>query len=85
MAVVPVAGRIVYEYDDGGWNEWHLVFADGASGWLSDAQAEYAVSTLVTPPGPLPSEKKSAWATISVGSSAPGHDPDAGAICRRRG
>lgn len=50
-----VVGRIVYEHADGGWNEWHLVFADGTSGWLSDAQAEYAVSTLVTPPPqPLP-------------------------------
>ena len=39
-----VVGRILYEYDEGGWNEWHAVFSDGASGWLSDAQAEYAVS-----------------------------------------
>src|SRR3954470_20739288 len=39
-----VIGRIVYEYDQGNWNEWHLVMNDGASGWLSDAQLEYAVS-----------------------------------------
>ena len=39
-----VVGRILYEYEQGGWNEWHAVFNDGASGWLSDAQAEYAVS-----------------------------------------
>jgi hypothetical protein len=39
-----VVGRIIYEYEQGGWNEWHAVFNDGASGWLSDAQAEYAVS-----------------------------------------
>ena len=39
-----VVGRILYEYEEGGWNEWHAVFNDGASGWLSDAQAEYAVS-----------------------------------------
>jgi hypothetical protein len=49
-----VAGRIIYEYDNGAWNEWHLVFNDGASGWLSDAQLEYAVSTLAKPMGPLP-------------------------------
>ena len=41
-----VAGRILYEYEQGGWNEWHMVFNDGASGWLSDAQDEYAVSFL---------------------------------------
>lgn len=49
-----VIGRIGYEYDGGGWNEWHLAFGDGSSGWLSDAQAEYAVSVLVTPTVPLP-------------------------------
>ena len=37
-------GRIIYEYDQGSWNEWHLVMNDGSSGWLSDAQDEYAVS-----------------------------------------
>lgn len=42
-----VIGRIIYEYQQGGWNEWHIVFSDGASGWLSDAQLQYAVSFLV--------------------------------------
>ena len=51
-----VIGRIVYEHDEGGWNEWHLAFADGTSGWLSDAQAEYAVTRLTPPPKPLPKE-----------------------------
>ena len=49
-----VTGRIVYEYEHGTWNEWHLVFADDTSGWLSDAQSEYAVSRLVPNPGPVP-------------------------------
>lgn len=49
-----VVGRIAYAYERGGWNEWHLVFDDDSSGWLSDAQAEYAVSRLVPLPGPLP-------------------------------
>jgi hypothetical protein len=57
-----VVGRIVYEFDDGGWNEWHLVFSDNSSGWLSDAQAEYAVSQLVTPAPALP-----AMADVQVG------------------
>jgi Domain of unknown function (DUF4178) len=39
-----VIGRILYEYEQGGWNEWHLMMNDGGSGWLSDAQQEYAVS-----------------------------------------
>ncbi|MBM3737072.1 MAG: DUF4178 domain-containing protein [Acidobacteria bacterium] len=39
-----VAGRILYEWENGGWNEWHLMFQDGQSGWLSDAQAEYFIT-----------------------------------------
>ena len=29
-----VIGRIVYEYEQGGWNEWHVMFSDSTSGWL---------------------------------------------------
>jgi Domain of unknown function (DUF4178) len=39
-----VIGRILYDYEQGGWNEWHFITNDGKSGWLSDAQEEYAVS-----------------------------------------
>src|SRR3569833_959884 len=39
-----VIGRIIYEYEQGNWNEWHLVTNDGASGWLSDAHQNYAVT-----------------------------------------
>lgn len=49
-----VVGRIIYDWEQGSWNEWHIVFNDGVSGWLSDAQLEYAVSFLATPPAPLP-------------------------------
>ena len=41
-----VTGRIIYEYDQGNWNEWHFVTNVGASGWLSDAQLNYAVTFL---------------------------------------
>ena len=50
-----VVGRIMYEYERGGWNEWHLAFNDGSSGWLSDAQCEYAISFQRETPFPLPS------------------------------
>lgn len=39
-----VAGRILYEYDQGTWNEWRIVLDGGADAWLSDAQNEFAVS-----------------------------------------
>jgi hypothetical protein len=47
-------GRIIYEYALGGWNEWHILFNDGTSGWLSDAQCSYALSFLEPLPGPVP-------------------------------
>jgi hypothetical protein len=53
-----VIGRIIYSYDLGAWNEWHLMFSNGSSGWLSDAQAEYAVSFLSRPEAPLPVPSK---------------------------
>lgn len=46
-------GRIIYAYDQGTWNEWHLVMSDGTNGWLSDAQAEYTV-TFAAPGRQLP-------------------------------
>src|SRR5207302_8130705 len=39
-----VVDRILYEYDQGGWNEWHVMMNDGTSAWLSDGQNEYALS-----------------------------------------
>jgi len=51
-----VVGRIVYEYERGGWSEWHFVTNEGKSGWLSDAQLEYAVTFLADPAGALPAQ-----------------------------
>lgn len=53
-----VVGRILYEYEGGGWNEWHILYNNGASGWLSDAQAEYAVTAQLPEPGVAPSENE---------------------------
>src|ERR1700683_1800540 len=50
-----VTGRLVYQYEQGNWNEWHIVMADGQSGWLSDAQLQYAVSFRADG-APLPSQ-----------------------------
>ncbi|MBI5280926.1 MAG: DUF4178 domain-containing protein [Candidatus Solibacter usitatus] len=54
-----VIGRIRYEWDQGAWNEWHLLFTDQTSGWLSDAQADYAVSFLAQAPAePFPAAEE---------------------------
>lgn len=49
-----VVGRIVYEYERGHWSEWHVRLGDGSSAWVSDAQAEYAVTTRVETTVALP-------------------------------
>lgn len=50
------SGRVVYEYEDGVWNEWHLYFDTGETGWLTDAQGEFAISFPYK--GELPSESQ---------------------------
>jgi hypothetical protein len=52
-------GRILYQYEQGTWNEWHIVLDGGIDGWLSDAQNEFAISFPVMK-AKLPSEKQAA-------------------------
>jgi len=59
-----VVGRIIYQYERGGWNEWHLLTMRGESAWLSDAQGELAISTPAKKPGALP-----AASDLKVGQS----------------
>lgn len=43
------------EHDvDGSWNEWHALFADGASGWLSEDNDQYVMVFDVAPDRPPP-------------------------------
>ena len=49
-----VVGRIVYQYERGGWNEWYLRTMRNESAWLSDAQGDLAISTPARQPGALP-------------------------------
>ncbi|SCK12705.1 DUF4178 domain-containing protein [Vogesella sp. LIG4] len=39
-----VVGRIQLQYDSGSWNEWHILFDDGESGWLADAVGQYVLT-----------------------------------------
>jgi Domain of unknown function (DUF4178) len=53
-AAFTVVGRIQLRFDRGIWNEWHLLFSDGRSGWLGEAQGTYAVSFLAESAESLP-------------------------------
>lgn len=39
-----VLGRLQVGYARGAWNEWYLGFADGETGWLSDALGQLAIT-----------------------------------------
>ncbi len=47
-------GRIQLKYEAGLWNEWHLLFDDQKTGWLSDANGEYLITFLTAPQGEVP-------------------------------
>ena len=47
-------GRIQMRYSQGLWNEWHLMFDDMRTGWLSEASGEYTLSFLKAPREPIP-------------------------------
>ena len=65
-----VVGRIIYEHGRGSWNEWHLRFEDGESGWLSDAQLEYAVSQLATPERAIDQSRTGLGARVQHGGQS---------------
>lgn len=39
-----VVGRIQLRYDAGMWNEWYLLFDDGATAWLGDSSGLYTIT-----------------------------------------
>lgn len=47
-------GRIQIKYGQGSWNEWHLLFDDMRTGWLSEAGGEYVLTFLRHVDEPLP-------------------------------
>ncbi|MDE2441021.1 MAG: DUF4178 domain-containing protein [Betaproteobacteria bacterium] len=47
-------GRIQLKYSQGTWNEWHLLFDDLRTGWLSEAGGEYVLTFVCPTQEPLP-------------------------------
>lgn len=39
-----LVGRVRWRWTDGGWNEWFLLFDDGAAGWLSEAGGRHMLT-----------------------------------------
>jgi uncharacterized protein DUF4178 len=49
-----LVGRLQYRYKDGTWNEWHALFDNGRSGWLSEDNGRYVVAFDAPPPADVP-------------------------------
>ncbi len=51
-----LVGRLQYRYGDGTWNEWHALFDNGRSGWLSEDNGRYVFGfdRPLTEPPPAP-------------------------------
>lgn len=47
-------GRLQAQYTEGVWNEWHALFADGSTGWLSEAGDLYVFLRPVAAAGNMP-------------------------------
>ncbi len=52
-AAFTVVGRLQLQYAGGAWNEWHVLFDSGKSGWLSEDNGRY-VMAFDAPAPPLP-------------------------------
>ena len=49
-----LVGRLQYGYAEGTWNEWHALFDDGRSGWLSEDNGRYVFAFDAFLPGEVP-------------------------------
>jgi ribosomal protein S27AE len=49
-----LVGRLQYKYGEGTWTEWHAVFADGNSAYLSEDNGAYVFAAPVATPSNLP-------------------------------
>jgi len=43
-AAFTLVGRLQYRYTEGTWNEWHALFDNGKSGWLSEDNGRYVMA-----------------------------------------
>jgi hypothetical protein len=59
-----LVGRLQYGYAGGTWNEWHALFDNGSSGWLSEDNGAYVLAFDKPLPGDVP-----AMAALSAGQS----------------
>lgn len=66
-----LVGRLQYRYAEGTWNEWHALFDNGRSGWLSEDNGRYVFAFDAPLDGPAPAaESLRAGQALTVGAQA---------------
>ncbi len=60
-----LVGRLQYKYGDGTWAEWHALFNDGSTGFLSEDNGAYVFTRPLPPQGNIPTPEQ-----FKVGSKA---------------
>jgi uncharacterized membrane protein YgcG len=55
-----LVGRLQYGYEGGSWNEWHVLFDTGRSGWLSEDNGAYVFAFDTAWPGDAPASATAA-------------------------
>ena len=53
-AAFTLVGRLQYGYEGGTWNEWHALFDNGRSGWLSEDNGRYVFAFDAPAKGEIP-------------------------------
>ena len=61
-----LVGRLQYGYADGTWNEWHVLFDNGRSAWLSEDNGAYVFAFDAALPADAPQDA-AALATLRAG------------------
>ena len=62
-----LVGRLQFGTDDGPWNEWHALFDNGRSGWLSEDNGRYVFAFDAPTPADAPRpERLQAGANVTV-------------------
>jgi hypothetical protein len=61
-----LVGRLQYRYEGGTWNEWHALFDNGRSGWLSEDNGAYVFAFDAPCPADAPADA-TALAALQAG------------------
>jgi Domain of unknown function (DUF4178) len=80
-----LVGRLQYGYDGGTWNEWHALFDNGKSAWLSEDNGAYVIAfDAVLPADAPPLDQVANTQSVGQRVSADGRAWDVASVVRAK-